>query len=346
MPRVRRRGNFQQLTPFERGRIIGMHDAGLGYREIARRLGRTHSTILRTCRGWQEEQLQTRRRGTGRPRVTHAREDRLLRRSAVQDPWEPSRSVGINWIRAVGRRVSMSTVYRRMRSFGLRSYRPNCRIPLTPHQQEVRLQWCQARQHWLHEWNNIIFSDESRFCLWHSDGRTRVRRPRGQRYDLQFVQRRHTGLTPGVMVWGGIYWGGRSPLTFIQGTLNARRYIDNILEPVLLPLLQGRPEAIFQQDNARPHVAVMTQRVFEENDVNLLPWPARSPDLSPIEHVWDMMDRRLRHLAHPPNTIAELRQQLQIAWDEIPQDAINHLISSMPRRVTFCIQARGDVTHY
>ncbi|RZB77462.1 hypothetical protein BDFB_008754, partial [Asbolus verrucosus] len=61
------------------------------------RLRRTRSTILRTCRGWQEEQLQTRRRGTGRPRSTQKREDRLLRRSAVQDPWDPSRSVGINW---------------------------------------------------------------------------------------------------------------------------------------------------------------------------------------------------------------------------------------------------------
>ncbi|RZB77461.1 hypothetical protein BDFB_008755 [Asbolus verrucosus] len=59
-----------------------------------------------------------------------------------------------------------------------------------------------------------------------------------------------------------------------------------------------------------------------------------------------MMDQKLRHLAHPPNTVEELRQQLQVARDEIPQDGIDHLISSMPRRVTFCIQARGDVTYY
>ncbi|RZC40670.1 HTH 38 domain containing protein [Asbolus verrucosus] len=83
-----------------------MHEAGLGHREIARRLGHTHSTILKTCRGWQEEQLQTRRRGTGRPRSSQEREDRLLRRSVIQDPWEPSRSAGINWIRAIGHRIA------------------------------------------------------------------------------------------------------------------------------------------------------------------------------------------------------------------------------------------------
>jgi hypothetical protein len=73
----------------------------------------------------------------------------------------------------------------------------------------------------------IIFSDESRFCLWQSDGRLRVRRPRGQRLNLQFTLRRHSGLTPGITVWGAIQFGSRSPLVFIQGSLNA--------EPVLLP---------------------------------------------------------------------------------------------------------------
>lgn len=346
MPRVRRRVNFRQLTPFERGRIIGMHEAGLSYREIGRRMGRPHATIRRTWMDWQEERLETRRRGSGRPRVTEAREDRLLRRSAIQDPVEPTRAVAINWVRAIGRRVSMSTIYRRIRTFGLRSYRPYFRLPMTQQHKDDRLQWSQNRQHWEHEWENIVFSDESRFCLWNSDGRLRIRRPRGQRQNLQFVQRRHTAQTPSVMVWGAIRYGGRSPLTFIQGNLNARRYIDNILEPVLVPFLQDLPEAVFQHDNARPHTAHVTLEFLAQNNVLQLPWPARSPDLNPIEHVWDMMDRKLRRLPHPPNTLEELRQQLQVAWNELPQEAIDHLISSMPRRVTECIRVHGDATHY
>lgn len=346
MPLVRRRANFHQVSPFERGRIIGMHEAGLTFREIGRRVGRPHTTIRRIWRDWQEETLEARRRGSGRPRATQEREDRLLRRSAIQDPAEPSRAIAINWVRAIGHRVSMSTIYRRILSFGLRSYRPYFRLPMTRQHKAARLQWSQERQNWDHEWEEIIFSDESRFCLHHSDGRVRIRRPRGQRQNLDFAQRRHTALTPGVMVWGAIRYGGRSPLVFIPGTLNAQRYIETILEPVLLPFIQHLPEAVFQQDNARPHTANITTGFLAENNVNCLPWPARSPDLNPIEHVWDMMDRRLRRLPHPPNNLGELRQQLQIAWNELAQDAIDQLISSMSRRVAECVRVRGDATHY
>jgi hypothetical protein len=181
--------------------------------------------------------------------------------------------------------MSMRTIYRRIRSYGLASYRPIVRLLLTS-----ELEWCRLREHWVDEWHQIIFSDESRFCLWQSDGRLRVRRPS------------HSGLTPGVMVWGTIQFGSRSPLVFIQGSRNAARYINEVLEPVLLPYLQRHRNSVFQQDNARPHFARVTQRVFNDNNVNLLPWPAKSPDLSPIEHVWNKIGRRVEDFRAPIGT--------------------------------------------
>jgi hypothetical protein len=99
------------------------------------------------------------------------------------------------------RQMSMRTIYRRIRSHGLASYRPNVRLPLTPEHRVARLEWCRLREHWVDEWHQIIFSVESRFCLWQLDRQLRVRRRRGQRLNLQFALRRHSGLTPGVMVW-------------------------------------------------------------------------------------------------------------------------------------------------
>jgi hypothetical protein len=104
------------------------------------------------------------------------------------------------------KQVSMRTIYCGIRSHGL------------AHNDQL-IEWCTLREHWIDEWHQIIFSDESRFCLWQFDGRLRVRRPRGQRLNLQFALRRHSGLTPGVMVWGAIQFRSRSPLVFIQGSL-------------------------------------------------------------------------------------------------------------------------------
>ncbi|CAH1953450.1 unnamed protein product [Acanthoscelides obtectus] len=178
--------------------------------------------------------------------------------------------------------------------------------------------WCKQRSLWDQEWNSIVFSDESRFCLGMHDGRARVRRRRGERRNPQFFVERHVHHTVGVMVWVAIAYGSRSPLIFIRGNMNVQH-------------------STFQQDNARPHVARVTIDFLQHNDVTLLPWSPRSPDLSPIEHVWDMMGRRLLNLQGPPQTLEALREEVVVAWNEIPQEDIDHLIRSMLRRVGECV---------
>ncbi|KFM73143.1 Transposable element Tcb1 transposase, partial [Stegodyphus mimosarum] len=103
----------------------------------------------------------------------------------------------------------------------------------------------------------------------------------------------HTGPAPGITVWGGIGYHSCTPLVRIAGTLNSQRYISEVLEPLVLPYLQGLPIAIFQQDNARPHVARIVQEFFVNRQIELLPWPARSLDRSPIENMSSMVAERL-----------------------------------------------------
>ncbi|GFU53246.1 transposable element Tcb1 transposase [Trichonephila clavipes] len=97
-----------------------------------------------------------------------------------------------------------------------------------------------------------------------------------------------------------------TPLVRIAGTLNNQRYISEVLEPVVLPYLQGLATAIFQQDNARPHLARIVQRFFVNHQIELLPWPARSPDLSPIENMWSMAAQRLIQITPPAATSDQL----------------------------------------
>jgi transposase len=103
---------------------------------------------------------------------------------------------------------------------------------------------------------------------------------------------------------------------------------------------------VFQQDNARPHSARFTTQFLTANNILTLSWPSLSPDMNPIEHLWDQLQRRVcRRNVYPANR-RELWQALQEEWAAIPQAHIRHLITSMPRRCQSLIDARGGHTPY
>ncbi|GFV65382.1 transposable element Tc1 transposase [Trichonephila clavipes] len=104
--------------------------------------------------------------------------------------------------------------------------------------------------------------------------------------------------------------------------------------------LNGLPGAIFQQDNARAHTARVAQDFLRH--FQTLPWPARSPDLSPVEHVWDQLKRQMPSC----HSVHDLELAVQDLWAHLPQDNIRCLINSMPDRVAACIAAGGGPTRY
>ncbi|GFS95963.1 transposable element Tcb1 transposase [Trichonephila clavipes] len=116
----------------------------------------------------------------------------------------------------------------------------------------------------------------------------------------------------------GRYWISLSHSSSTHcGTLNSQRYISEVLEPVVLPYLQGLATAIFQKGNARPHVARIIQRFFVNHQIELLPWPARSLDLSPIENMWSMVAQRLSQITPPAATPDQLWQRVEVSWSAV-----------------------------
>ncbi|GFU84510.1 transposable element Tc1 transposase [Trichonephila clavipes] len=152
---------------------------------------------------------------------------------------------------------------------------------------------CAVRNCWgKHLWTNHAastcgphsnsFNDRSRRRR-ADDNRVRVWRRPGERYNPPHTVPRHTARTARVIVWGAIAYDSRSTLIVMRGTLTSQRYVDDILQPHVGHFLNGLPGAIFQKDNARPHTARVAQNFLRP--FQTLPWPARSPDLSPVEHV-------------------------------------------------------------
>ncbi|GFX63299.1 transposable element Tcb1 transposase [Trichonephila clavipes] len=106
--------------------------------------------------------------------------------------------------------------------------RPLLRLLLPGNHGRLHHQWGDERRTWTTKWNDIVFTDESRFCLQLHDRRTRVLRHRGEGLLNCCVTHRHIGPAPGIMVCGGIGFHCRTPLVLIAGTLNSQRYISEV----------------------------------------------------------------------------------------------------------------------
>ena len=334
------------LSQLDRGTAIALILQG----DVAQQFGVHESMISRLVQRLRATGRLTDRPRSGRPRVTTQRQDKRIRlvhlRNRLRTATETAREV----IGTHGRRscVYPRTVRNRLREFDLRPRRPYVGPNLTPRRRQRRMQWLRAHapnRFRLADWRRVMFSDESRFSLQRSDRRQRVFRRLGERYSDACVREVDRFGGGGSVVWGRISHGVKTPLVVIQGNLTAVRYRDQVLMPHILPLVNAH-NLSFQHDNARPHVARVCRDFLNQNNVQVLDWPPYSPDLNPIEHLWDALDRRVRKRVNVPNNVAQLQLALIQEWNNIPQRTIDNLVGSMVRRVRAATAARGGHMRY
>lgn len=306
------------------------------------------STIQRLRDRWRNTGNVEEPQRPGRLRITTRAQDRYVVMSCLRDRTASSRALRDQLRAATNVNVSTQTIRNRLHAAGIRSRCPAVKPPLTPAHRGRRRTWAALHRRWTRDqWARVVFSDESRFTLSFNDGRVRVWRRRGERY-ADVAVRQHDRYGGGsVMVWGGFSLNHRTPLHRVEGRLTGVAYRDTILRPLVLPALQAvGPGAQFQDDNAPCHRAAVVNRFLEEQQVTRMDWPARSPDMNPIEHLWDVLGRRVRAHDPPATTLDDLFHLLQQEWQAVPQDTLRRLVHSMRRRCEACFNVNGGHTRY
>lgn len=328
--------------------VIGMWRAGRKQVHIAAHLHIPQGTVSKLINRYRTKQHVRPGVSTGRPKKTSAQEDRRLYRMCRQNRFKSTSTLRDEWQQDLNIRISCSTVNRRLLCRGLKARRPAKKPLLTQQRRQNRLDWARQHRHrQLRHWRHVLFSDESRFLLHRTDGRTFVRRERGERFQEDTVRPTVAHGGGSVHVWGGIRYGGRTNLVILHQNVNAGTY-RHLLETEMVPYARrhfGR-NFLFMHDNAPAHRARRVQEYLQEQEIEQLPWPAYSPDLNPIEHSWDALDRAVRKRRIQPTNLRQLEDMLVEEWTNLSQRDLNKLIESVPRRIDAVVQARGGYTRY
>lgn len=338
------------LSVTDAARAVALIQDGRSQYYVARVLGVSRCKVQRAVKRFNEFGVYTRRRNhCGRNKCTTERDDRFITLNVLRDRKLTSVEMKnrLEDVRQV--QVSDRTIRRRLFDIGLRSRRPATGLELLRQHRVGRLRFAREHENWGNEeWSNILFTDESRFCLRTPDGRERIYRRTGERFLQNHFSPRVSYGGGSVMVWGGISFEARTNLVIMNGGgMTADRYIREVLEPHVVPFAPFiGDDFLLMHDNARPHVARIVSEYLAEVEIPVVNWPALSPDLNPIEHVWDALGRKIRCRVPRPANLQQLSDVLIEEWNQIDQAYIQNLIDSMPRRIAAVIRARGGNTSY
>ncbi|GFX51531.1 transposable element Tcb2 transposase [Trichonephila clavipes] len=250
------------IDDFMRGRIIGKIEEGRKITDVAREFDIAHSVVSRLWKSFKTTGMCSRRHGGGRVRSTTPAEDKYIVLSAKR----------------------------------------NRRTTAQQHR-TARLQWCREHHNWTEQdWACVLFSDESRFSQSSDCRRQLIWRESGTAYRPENIQEKDRYPTCSIMVWAGIMINGRTRLHVVaNGTMTGQRYIDEVLLPHVR-LFRGvvGDKFVFMDNNATCHRTLAVQDCLDSEDIQRLVWPARSPDLNPIENVWDALGRQVAGRNYPP----------------------------------------------
>lgn len=334
-------GCIDQLTTVERAAIVTLHGIGWTGGDIAQELHCSENTVSLWLKRWEETRSLEDADRSGHPRSTTDDTDQQIGLLSNKQPSLTPKDIR----RELQLPISAHSISRRLDEIGLYGRVQETEHDLTEFDIQRRLAFANQYLHWTEDqWSRVFFSDETHFYLGHH-GRTYVRRPVSAAHDPKYM-RQEQQLHGKVSLWGCICSEGLGHAELYAGSLDSTRHRDILRHSLIKSFRQFYPDGpwFFQQDNARFHTTPETITYLHEKGVTLIEWPPWSPDLNPIENLWNVL--KCRVYARFPQSMEEMEQRIREEWAATDLKFISHICRSMPRRLQLLLDNNGHKISY
>lgn len=339
-------GRAKHITPSQWKEILRLRSEKFTLKQISSELKISINAVHQALKHVQENSGVQNKIRPEKMRKTTERVDRKIHRLSESNRFRTAVDIHKEIAPELDPQISVRTIRRRLCEFGLNGRVARKKPYISKKNRAARLLFAKEHIDWTPEqWSKVIFTDESKFNRFGSDGKTYVRRRIGEAFNEKCVKPTVKGKGGSVMVWAGMTSNGTGPICRVNGIMDQYVYV-NILKKYLLPFAEQKlaTDWIFQADNDPKHTSKRAKKILVNKKVNCMTWPSQSPDLNPIEHLWDDVDKVIKK--KKPSNLNVLYHIVEESWKNIPVSRCLSLIESMPRRCTEVIRNKGGITKY
>lgn len=275
----------------------------------------------------------------GRPRIGPELSESIIQIYDQHTHFSVRQILGI--LNSNGEVASFATVLNRMHELGFKPETKSHKTPLTLVQAQDRLDWCQ--NHLAQDWGPVVFTDETTF-----ETSARVLPIWTRKSNVvSLTSSRDPNIREKINAWGCFTSRGFGHLFLFNDNLTAD-LMTIIYSDALLPTAQQyfgeHGHWILQEDNDPKHTAHLSRTFKDDHDIQVLDWPSNSADLNPIENVWSVMKNKMR--GYDTSTLSLLQFAISSIWENLAEEMILNLFSSMQTRLQQCIDLDGRRTRY